>query len=272
MKIQPAVLHRGFGRFAYNAAVSVPPSSETLSIVIPCFNEEEALPQLRARLPEVLDKLSDRYADVKVLLVDDGSTDATLRLLREQFGEDPRFAILVHEHNRGLGAALTTGFSASRSDVVVTTDADGTYEFGEILGLCALLAPDVDVVTASPYHPEGGVDGVPAYRLILSQGASLCYRILLDAGLHTYTAMFRAYRRRVLDSVQFSSPGYLAMAEILSEAILAGFHVAEFPTVLHVRKYGQSKAKVARILRDHLRFQAGLAPRAVMRKVAQLRS
>ncbi len=252
-------------------AVSVSPSSETLSIVIPCFNEEEALPQLRERLPTVLDRVSSRYADVRVLLVDDGSTDATLSLLRQHFAADPRFSILVHEQNRGLGAALKTGFAASRSDVVVTTDADGTYEFGEILGLCALLAPDVDVVTASPYHPDGGVDGVPAYRLILSQGASLCYRVLLDPGLHTYTAMFRAYRRQVLDLVQFSSPGYLAMAEILSEALLAGFRVAEFPTVLHVRKYGQSKAKVARILRDHLRFQAGLVPRAVMRKAAQLR-
>ena len=78
--------------------------------------------------------------------------------------------VLSHEQNRGLGAALRTGFAHSRSDVVVTTDADGTYEFGEILGLCALLLPDVDVVTASPYHPEGGVDGVPAYRLLLSQG------------------------------------------------------------------------------------------------------
>lgn len=245
-------------------------SRETLSIVIPCFNEEDALPQLCARLPAVLDKLASRYADVKVLLVDDGSTDATPRLLRECSGSDPRFCVLSHEQNRGLGAALRTGFAHSRSDVVVTTDADGTYEFGEILGLCALLLPDVDVVTASPYHPEGGVDGVPAYRLLLSQGASLCYRILLERNLHTYTAMFRAYRRKVLDQIQFSSPGYLAMAEILSESLLAGFRVVEFPTVLHVRKYGQSKAKVARILADHLRFQAGLLPRAMMRKVAQL--
>ncbi|HNN53273.1 MAG TPA: glycosyltransferase family 2 protein, partial [Pseudomonadota bacterium] len=93
---------------------------------------------------------------------------------------------------------------------------------------------------------------------------------LLERNLHTYTAMFRAYRRKVLDQVQFSSPGYLAMAEILSESLLAGFRVVEFPTVLHVRKYGQSKARVARILADHLRFQAGLLPRAMMRKVAQL--
>ncbi len=250
--------------------VPPPASSETLAIVIPCFNEAEALPQLAQRLPEVVDKLAARYAKVDVFFVDDGSTDATLVELRRRFASDPRFHVLVHEQNRGLGAALRTGFAASHSDVVVTTDADGTYEFGEILGMTALLSSDVDIVTASPYHPEGGVDGVPAYRLILSQGASLVYRVMLDPHLHTYTAMFRAYRRHVLDAVQFESPGYLAMAEILSEALLAGFRVAEFPTVLHVRKYGQSKARVARILRDHLRFQARLLPRALFRHLDRL--
>jgi glycosyltransferase involved in cell wall biosynthesis len=130
-------------------------SSETLAIVIPCFNEAEALPQLAQRLPEVVDKLANRYAKVEVFFVDDGSTDATLAELRRRFASDPRFHVLVHEKNRGLGAALRTGFAASHSDVVVTTDADGTYEFGEILGMTALLSSDVDIVTASPYHPEG---------------------------------------------------------------------------------------------------------------------
>jgi dolichol-phosphate mannosyltransferase len=243
---------------------------ETLSIVIPCYNEEAALPSLRERLPPVLDKLDGRYSDVRVFFVDDGSTDATPKLLTEWACVEPRLTVLLHEQNRGLGAALKTGFAASRSDVVVTTDADGTYEFAEILGLLALLLPDVDIVTASPYHPEGGVEGVPAYRLILSQGASLCYRVLLDPHVHTYTAMFRAYRRRVLDEVRFASPGYLSMAELLADAVLRGFSVAEFPVVLHVRKYGQSKAKVARILRDHLGFLWALQKRVRSQKRAGL--
>ena len=114
-------------------------SSETLAIIIPCFNEAEALPQLAQRLPEVVDKLANRYAKVDVFFVDDGSTDDTLAELRRRFASDPRFHVLVHEKNRGLGAALRTGFAASHSDVVVTTDADGTYEFGEILGMTASM-------------------------------------------------------------------------------------------------------------------------------------
>lgn len=83
--------------------------------------------------------------------------------------------------------------------------------------------------------------------------------------------MFRAYRRQVLLAVDFQAPGYLAMAEILAEALLRGFTVVEFPTVLTVRRYGQSKARVAQILRDHLRFQARILPRAARHRYLQLR-
>jgi dolichol-phosphate mannosyltransferase len=234
----------------------------------------DALPQLRSKLVPVLDVLATRYGGTQsceLVLVDDGSTDGTLAGLRAALGDDARVRIIAHQHNQGLGAALRTGLAAARGQIIVTTDADGTYDFAEIPGMLTRLKPGVDVVTASPYHPEGGVEGVPAYRLILSQGASFIYRTLLDASIYCYTAMFRAYRRPVLDAVKFQAPGYLAMAEILAEAILQGFTVVEYPTVLTVRRYGQSKARVAKILRDHVRFQVGILPRAVRHRYNQLR-
>ncbi len=254
------------------SAPAVPPPA--VSVIIPCYNEEEALPQLRRKIGPVLDLLDRRYRETggcELVLVDDGSRDATLAGLRAALGDDPRVHILSHDRNRGLGAALRTGIANSRGEIVVTTDADGTYDFAEIPGMLARLVDGVDVVTASPYHPEGGVEGVPAYRLVLSQGASLVYRTLLDASIYCYTAMFRAYRRKVLTAIDFHAAGYLAMAEILAEAILRGFQVVEYPTVLTVRRYGQSKARVAQILRDHLRFQAGLLPRAARHRLRQLR-
>lgn len=265
--------------FGYHARVnnerprSASDPAVAVSVIIPCYNEQEALPQLRRKIVPVLDLLDARYGGAgrcELVLVDDGSQDGTLAGLQAALGDDPRVRILAHERNRGLGAALRTGFAACRGELVVTTDADGTYDFAEIPGMLARLTPGVDVVTASPYHPEGGVLGVPAYRLILSQGASLIYRTLLDPSLYCYTAMFRAYRRHVLSAVHFQSPGYLAMAEILAEAILRGFRVVEYPTVLAVRRYGQSKARVAQILRDHLRFQAGLLPRAARHRLKKL--
>jgi dolichol-phosphate mannosyltransferase len=116
----------------------------------------------------------------------------------------------------------------------------------------------VGVVTASPYHPDGKVANVPRHRLILSKGSSALYRVLVDWRVHCYTALFRAYRRDVLETARFSSDGFLAGTEILVNAMLAGHKVVEYPTTLHSRVIGVSKAKLMRTIKAHLRFQGRL--------------
>lgn len=229
-----------------------------LSIIVPCYNEAENTDKLRRELLPVLAGLAGRDK-VELLLVDDGSTDRTLDALEallntpELGGVEAR--ILRHTTNRGLGAALRTGFAAARGSVIVTTDSDGTYRFTEIPTLLHYIDDGADIVTASPYHPQGGVEGVPAYRLVLSRGSSLLYRLTVNPRIHTYTALFRAYRRRVIDTIPFESDGFLAGTELMVKALLAGYKVAEFPAVLHTRMAGTSKAKIWRTIRAHLGFQ-----------------
>lgn len=230
-----------------------------LSIVVPCCNEAENVPKLAAELMPVAAALA-RDRSVEVVFVDDGSTDGTLPALEAAFGAGRApagVAVRFEQHpvNRGLGAAMHTGFAAAAGEVVVSTDADGTYKFETIPALLACLGPQVDIVTASPYHPAGAVKDVPRYRLVLSQGASFLYRLLVAWRIHTWTCLHRAYRREVLQTIQFESPGFLAGTELLVKALLAGYRVAEFPAILHSRVAGQSKAKVVRIIRAHLGFQ-----------------
>ena len=228
-----------------------------LSIVVPCYNEADNVPMLIGEFVPVVEELARRRS-VEVIFVDDGSRDTTWLALHDAFGGGSlRFAVRFAQHatNRGLGAAIRTGLTASRGDVVVTTDSDGTYKFSDIPPLIERLGSDFDLVTASPYHPRGGVAGVPHYRRVLSQGSSLLYRLLVDWRVHTYTALLRAYRRRVVDTVPFESNGFLAGTEILVNGMLMGYRVAEYPTVLHVRAFGVSKAEIARTIRAHLRFQ-----------------
>lgn len=228
-----------------------------LSIIIPCYNEAENVARMAETLFPVVDALAQTQA-VELVLVDDGSRDDTLARLQSLADQRPDVRVVRHEHNRGLGAAMRTGYAHARGAVLVTTDSDGTYPFTEIPKMLALLTPDVDIVVASPYHPQGGVEGVPRYRLLLSQGASLLYRVLLKWNVHTYTAMFRAVRREVAQRTPAEATGFLMPAEFLANAMLLGYRVAEFPTVLHVRRYGQSKARIARIILAHLRFQMRL--------------
>ena len=230
-----------------------------LSIVVPCCYEVDNVPKLAAELMPVAAALA-RERSVEVVFVDDGSTDGTLPALLAAFGEgrapagvNVRFE--QHPVNRGLGAAMRTGFAAASGEVVLSTDADGTYHFETIPALLACLGPRVDIVTASPYHPAGGVRDVAQYRLVLSQGASFLYRLLVAWRINTWTCLYRAYRREVLQTIQFDSPGFLAGTELLVKALLAGYRVAEFPAVLHSRAAGQSKAKVLGIIRAHLAFQ-----------------
>lgn len=233
-----------------------------LSVIIPCYNESAGIPAMRERLAAVLPLLRQR-GSVELVLVDDGSVDGTGELLDQALGDWPEVVIARHERNRGLGAALRTGLAHASGAVIVTTDSDGTYPFDHIPTLLELLRPGVDVVTASPYHPQGGVANVQAYRIFISKSASLLYRLLLDRRIHTYTALFRAYRREVIETIQprISHDGFLMVTQMLVEAILAGYRVAEYPTVLQVRQVGTSKAKILRITRTHVRYMAGLIGR-----------
>jgi dolichol-phosphate mannosyltransferase len=237
-----------------------------ISLVIPAFNESEGVAQTAANLRPVLDELGRSYS-VEVIFVNDGSRDNTEQLLKSEFGGSPGIQIVSHAGNRGLGAAIRTGFAHATGDIIVTTDFDGTYSFGNIPPLVnQLLAEKVDIVTASPYHPAGKVEGVPRYRLVFSFGASLLYRLLVKWNIHTWTALFRAYRRTVIDHIVFESDGFLAGTELLVKALQAGYTAAEFPTTLKVRTFGQSSIKIARVTQSHLKFQGRILLDKLLRR------
>lgn len=232
-----------------------------LSIIIPYLNEVENVPKLSAELLPVIEDLNQTYS-VEVIFVDDGSTDGTTQALKpvveaRNFHEID-FKFVTHNGNWGLGKALQTGFAESSGEVIVTTDCDGTYQFAGIQGLLAHLQDGVDIVTASPYHSKGQVMNVPKYRVFLSKGSSLIYRILVDWHIHTYTCLFRAYRRHVVEDIQIASHGFMAVAELLAKSILKGYRTEEIPAVLYARDYGVSKVNLARTVLAHLRFQTNI--------------
>ena len=239
-----------------------------LSVVVPCFNEEDNIDKLKTEFFPVIEKLLGNRVDggqidfIEIIFVDDGSRDGTYNALRNAFGSLDHQSISVrfekHEVNRGLGAAMRTGFDVVTGDIIVTTDSDGTYHFSTIPALLEHLDGKVSIVTASPYHPKGEVVGVPGYRIFLSRGSSLLYRILLSWKIHTYTALYRAYRREVIDNIPFSADDFLGGTELMVKAMLKGYQVDEFPAALHRRMFGVSKAKLLRTIKSHLNFQTRL--------------
>ena len=108
----------------------------TLSLVVPCFDEAEVFPVLRHELAALADGLAGRF-ETEILLVDDGSRDATWRLIREFANADPRVRGISFSRNFGQEAALTCGYDLARGDAVVCLDAD-LQDFADLIAECKI--------------------------------------------------------------------------------------------------------------------------------------
>lgn len=219
----------------------------SVSLVVPCYQEAESLEAFAALLPDL--PVDD------IVFVDDGSTDGTAVRLSEIQASDPRVRVLTHAANRGVGAAMRTGLSAARGDVVVVYDADATYPPEDLDRLVAAIEAGADVATASPFVAGGDAPDVPWPRLALSRGAAGAYRHVVGPraqGVMTFTCAFRAYRSDWLERLTFASDGFGAAGEILGAALLADARVVEVPSRLRARTEGESKMRVLPALREHL--------------------
>jgi dolichol-phosphate mannosyltransferase len=226
-----------------------------VTVVVPIFNEAEGLAGLAKRLTELAVVLQPRH-DLEIVLVDDGSVDRSLALARQLFATNPQVIYASHYKNLGLGAAIRTGWREANGEIICTIDADCTYEPAKVVQLLEALEAGADIATGSPYHPEGSVANASGWRLFLSRCASQLYRLVSGEKLYTFTSLMRAYKRPVIENVQFTENGFVSVAEILLRSIWAGYRVVEVPMELHSRVSGTSKMKIARTIAAHLELMA----------------
>ena len=225
-----------------------------LSIIVPCFNEQEGLENLAANIKDLEGMFHGMY---ELILVDDGSRESMVDALRATFPESSRRTVKVlrHDRNRGIGAAVRIGIENASGSYIATIDSDCTYKPFHLAEMLEILKREGgDLITASPYHPKGQVVGVPGNRLFLSKGLSAIYSVILGAKIYTYTGIFRIYRANAVKSIRFDSDGFLSQAEMLIRAFKKGYKVIEYPATLTKRTYGVSNAKVARVIGEHLGF------------------
>lgn len=223
-----------------------------LSIVIPCFNEQDSIPRYGTDLFPRLDELG---VDYEVLVVDDGSSDGTAAALRALAAGRPNLKILTHQANQGLGAALRTGFREASGLWVVTLDADLTWSPAQIQTLLKRQQEaGADLVGGSPYLAGGYSAGVPWTRRLPSILLNAFYRGLLTHGFTAYTPIFRLYRAAALKALPLRSSGFEINAEIAALFLRAGKTLAETPAALTVRTEGLSKLDRWRELKRHLRL------------------
>lgn len=237
-------------------------------VFLPSYNEAASMGHLIGRLAVTFRSLAD---PASVLVVDDGSDDGTREIAEaEARGLEVRLDTLVHETNRGLGAALSTGFEWARdnlsdADVFIGMDADDTHDPEAIPAMLKKIDDGFDVVIASRYAEGGREVGLSTLRRILSRGASVVLGLFLPVpGARDYSCGYRAYRgstiARAYDafgSDLITERGFVASAEILIKCARLPARVGEVPLVLRYdRKGGASKMNIADTIMRYLRLIA----------------
>ncbi|MGB9978582.1 glycosyltransferase [Methanobacterium sp.] len=221
-----------------------------VSVIIPMYNEEE---NVLKTINEV-DTVLKTYENYEIIVVDDGSFDRTFELASKAVSENPNVQLLKHSSNMGMGKALRTGFKKAEGDVIITIDADLSYDTSYIPKLIDALDGETDIVIGSQYMDGGKTEDIPKLRLFISKMANKIVGYAMANNVSTVTGVFRAYRMEVLDSIELDSNGTEINPEILSKANAIGFGIKEVPVTLGGRKLGESKVKIKSTTISHLLF------------------
>lgn len=210
-----------------------------ITVLIPMYNEEENVVSTVKKVSDVLYSIN---ADSELLIVNDGSTDKTLELLKQEAEKYKKLRIITYEKNKNIGGALKIGFERAKGDYIITIDSDLSYDAKYIADLYhEAEKTNYDIIQGSPYMKGGNALGIPPLRLLISKASNMFFSYVIGVKIHTVTGMLRCYKKEVIDSLVLESNGPEIMFEILSKSVLLGFKIKEIPAVLKGRERGKSK-------------------------------
>lgn len=235
-------------------------------VVLPAYNEEEAIEALLERFQNLAGK--NPGLNLQIVLIDDGSTDKTVEIA-ETFRDGVPLEIVNHDKNRGLGEAVRTclkeGIKRAESDddIIVSMDADNTHLPKYIPDLVERIQSGADIAIASRFRPGSEEVGVPFLRRLYSRGARMLFAIFLRLpGVRDYTCGYRAYRvsliRRALSDYGddiIARNGFACTDDLLVR--LSGYtdNISEVPFVLRYdHKIGESKLPLFTTIMETLKL------------------
>jgi len=242
-----------------------------LSIVIPAFNEAENIPIVIRDTVATLDasRLKGRY---ELLLINDGSTDATPGIVDEMARQYSCVRAFHHEGNKGLGEGLKTGYRNSRGAYLTFIGADGEIEVDQVLRLYDGIG-DADMMTSTRlgYATNNAIQQRSFYRGLLSWGFRLCIRVILGCNAEKLTGIYLV-RGPIVRSLPLHSKTSLINLEIYLHCLYSGAKMAHGTITLKPRISGVSKVANASgawkqlwemiKLRNQIRQHIGQQPKA----------
>ena len=198
----------------------------------------------------VLDNITKDY---EVIVIDDGSTDASREILQRLEHDYDKVKAVYHSGNRGYGGALRSGFSAATKDLIFYTDGDAQYDVREIKKLVSALEDNIDVVQG---YKTKRLD--PFYRVIIGKLYQNMMKFIFGLKIRDVDCDFRLIRRKVFDSVTLEKESGVICLEMVKKIQDAGFSFVEVPVNHFFRAYGKSQffnfKRVFRVAKDVLKL------------------
>ena len=216
----------------------------TLSVVIPAYNEESGIADIVQRVLDIQEGLiSVNVQDLELLVVDDGSSDNTTKIVNDIIEHEANVELVSHVNNRGYGAALKTGFCQARGELVGFLDADGTYPPEYFPALCEAALNGADLVVGS--RMAGQESDMPVVRRVGNLFFANLLSLLGRQRVTDSASGMRVFNKDILDRI-YPLPDGLNLTPVMStRAVHEGVQVAEVP-IPYSERVGRSKLSVVR--------------------------
>ncbi|MGH9033770.1 MAG: glycosyltransferase family 2 protein [Acidimicrobiia bacterium] len=210
----------------------VNPAVDSITAFFPCLDDEATIASMVNAAVKTIDEVG---ADGEVIVVNDGSTDRSQEVLEELSDSQPWLRIVVHEHSRGYGGALLSGFAGATKQWVFYTDGDGQFDPTELALLVDHARDDVDVVQ--------GVRRRRADSPVRRLGGRVYHRLtvaLFGLKIRGADSDFRLIRRSLLDRIQLSQRSGVIGIEMVRKFQDAGARFVRVPVNHYPRRHGRS--------------------------------
>jgi glycosyltransferase involved in cell wall biosynthesis len=210
-----------------------------LSLVLPAYNEADNILDVITRAVATLPR---HVQDFEIIAVNDGSSDATPDIVRELSASDPRVRLIDHPHNRGYGAALRSGFTASTGDYVMVMDSDQQFDIADLMYLTPFIS-DFDMVAGYRIQRND-----PFYRTVFGKTFRLAMRILFGVQLYDIDCAFKVMRGEILRSIALESDGAMISTELMARWAATGATWTQVGVHHYPRTAGQQSGGSIRVI------------------------
>ena len=223
-----------------------PPGSPSgLSVFFPAYNDSGTIASM---VVSALITARTLTPDHEIIVINDGSRDATPQVLDELARVYPEVRIVHHDVNRGYGGALRSGFAAATREFIFYTDGDAQYDPGEMVLLWERMTSDVDLVNGYKISRSD-----PLHRIVIGRVYHHTVKLLFGLPVRDVDCDFRLMRRSIFERVELTKNSGVICLELMKKVHDAGFRIAEVPVHHFHRAYGKSQFfNVRRIVRTGL--------------------